>query len=80
MKCPFCGEPMTDGIIQSPQEINWHSGGRKRIVNAAWLYSDSLVLSERSFWRGSAVRAARCGLCRKIVIDYSDPASDLNHL
>lgn len=77
MRCPYCGDAMEAGVIQSAQEINWHPG-RRRVVNAAWLHPDSLVLSRRNFLKGSAVEAWMCRRCGKIIIDSADPRSDRN--
>ena len=44
----------------------------------AALYEGSVVLSELSFLRGSAVKAFLCRPCRKVIIDCADAQSDLN--
>ncbi len=69
---------MEIGVIQSPQEISWLKGGKKRFFGRAEFHEGSVVLSELSFWRGSVVTAHLCRECRKVVIDYSDERSDFN--
>ena len=29
MKCPYCGNEMEQGFIQSPQEISWKKGDKR---------------------------------------------------
>ena len=70
MNCPYCGDDMEKGIIQSAQEIAWQR--KRHILGAFWLHDGSVVLSPLSFFRGSAVAAYLCRECKKIVIDYSD--------
>jgi len=76
MKCPYCGEEMEAGVIQSPHEISWQD--KKHFLGRAEFHPGSVVLSELSFMKGSAVKANLCRKCEKIVIDYADETSDLN--
>lgn len=76
MKCPYCGEGMEIGVIQSSQEINWQE--KKHLFNRSDLYNSSVCLSERSFIKGSAVEAWLCRKCKKIIIDFSNEQSDFN--
>jgi len=78
MICPYCGNEMEQGLIQSPHEINWKPGGKRPVFGRAEFHEGSVVLSELSFLRGSAVEAFLCRACRKVIIDYSDAQSDLN--
>lgn len=79
MKCPYCEREMEQGVIQSPHEISWKKGVKRRLLGRASLHEGSVVLSELSFFRGSGVIAWLCRDCGKIVIDVSDEKSDLNH-
>lgn len=76
MKCPYCNEEMENGVIQSPHEISWKC--KKHIFGRAAFHEGSVVLSELSFLKGSAVRAFCCRKCEKIVIDYKNGDSDIN--
>ena len=78
MKCPFCDREMEKGIIQSPHEIAWLKGEKKHLFNRAALHDGSVILSELSLINGSAVTAYLCRDCEKVLIDYSDKASDYN--
>ena len=55
MLCPYCGKEMEKGLIQSPQELAWLKGEKRRLLSRAAFHKDSVVLSELSLLRGSAV-------------------------
>ena len=76
MKCPYCDNEMEQGVIQSPHEISWTD--KKHFFGRAQFHEGSVVLSELSFIKGSAVMAFCCKGCKKVIIDYNDPESDLN--
>ena len=76
MKCPYCGEEMEDGLIQSPQEIFWYK--KKRSFGISALYEDSIVLSKLALWKGSAIISYNCRKCEKLVIDYNGGYCDFN--
>ena len=78
LNCPYCGKEMERGVIQSQNELNWIKGEKRRFFGKASFYEDSVVLSEFSLLKNSAVIAHRCPDCQKIVIDYSDKTTDLN--
>lgn len=78
MKCPYCNKEMEEGIIQSPQEISWKKGIKRPVFGRAQFHEDSVVLSELSLMKGSAVVAFLCRECKKVIIDYSDEEADLN--
>ncbi len=79
MKCPYCNKEMEAGIIQSPHELCWKKGTKRPAFGRAMFHEGSVVLSKLSFMKGSAVLAYLCRSCSKVVIDYSDRTSDLNH-
>ena len=70
MNCPYCGKEMEKGVIQSPHEISWQK--KKSFIGRAMFHENSIVLSELSMLKGSAVIAYLCRDCQKIVIDYSE--------
>ena len=70
---------MEAGLIQSPHEISWKKGTKKHLFGRACLHEGSVVLSQLSFLKGSAVIAWLCRDCGKVVIDVNDEKSDLNH-
>lgn len=78
MNCPYCGKEMEKGLIESQHEINWKSGEKRKIFGASFFHKDSVILSELSFTKGSAVVAYLCRNCKKVLIDYADERSDFN--
>ena len=78
MNCPYCKNEMEKGLIQSPQEITFIKGDKRKFATSSFLNEDSVILSERSFIRGSATIAYLCRNCEKIIIDYKDGKNDLN--
>ena len=78
MKCPYCNNEMERGVIQSPQEISWKKGDKRPVFGRAFFHEGSVILSELSFMKGSAVTAFLCRECKKVIIDYSDENFDLN--
>lgn len=72
MKCPYCGNEMEQGFIQSPQEISWKKGDKRPFLGRAQFHEGSVILSELSFMKGSAVTAFLCRDCKKVIIDYLD--------
>ena len=78
MNCPYCNNEMLKGLIQSPQEISWLKGEKRKFCGRAEFHKDSVVLSELSFMKGSACIAYNCSNCKKIIIDYADGSMDLN--
>jgi hypothetical protein len=77
MVCPYCGNEMEKGLIQSPREIAWLKGEKKAFLGKAAFHSGSVILSESSILKGSAVAAYLCRNCQKVLIDYAEP-SELN--
>ena len=78
MKCPYCGNEMEQGFIQSPQEISWKKGDKRPLLGRAQFHEGSVILSGLSFMKGSAVTAFFFFFCKKVIIDYSDENADLN--
>ncbi len=79
MKCPYCSKEMEKGLIQSPQELAWLEGEKKHMISRASVYEGSVILSKFSYFKGSAVTAFLCRNCKKVLVDYADPASDFNN-
>ena len=51
---------------------------QKTFLGRAQFHEGSVILSELSFMKGSAVTAFLCRECKKVIIDYSDENADLN--
>ena len=74
MKCPYCGNEMELGLIQSPHEISWIEGKEKRNFPVARFHKGSVILCPltlKTFATGCSVRAFLCRSCEKVIIDYS---------
>lgn len=78
MICPYCGEEMEQGVIQSPHEISWKY--KKSLFGRAGFHKGSIVLSKLSMLKGSATIAHCCRKCQKIIIDYKDGNCDINQV
>ena len=76
MLCPYCGAEMEKGVIENQNEINWKR--KRHLFGNAQFHDGSVVLSELSFTKGSAVIAHLCRSCEKVIIDYKDGKSDFN--
>ncbi len=69
---------MEYGLIQSSNAIAWLKTEKRKFFYFPKLSPDSVTLSALSMLRGSAVVAYNCRECKKIIVDYGDPTSDLN--
>jgi len=78
MKCPYCEEEMELGLISSPHELSWKKDEKKPLFGRAEFHEGSVVLSELSVVKGSAVAAYLCRNCEKVIIDYSKENADFN--
>ena len=78
MKCPYCEKEMEQGFIQSPHEISGKKGDKRPLFDRAQFHEGSVILSELSFMKGSAVTAFLCRDCQKVIIDYSYENADFN--
>ena len=72
MKCPFCGEEMTPGVIQSRDGVYW-SREAGPMAALSWLNKDAITLADSgsSVFGGAAAEAFNCPRCKKIILDYS---------
>ena len=80
MKCPICGNEMEYCLIQSSSPVSWLKTKKRRFIYSPKLYEGSVSLAVADMFRGSAVVAYNCRDCKKVIIDYGDPKSDLNYV
>ena len=78
MNCPYCNKEMEVGTIQSPHELAWFKGEKRRFFGGSVLHRDAVTLSAPSLL-SSAVVAHLCRECKKLMIDLADEGSDLNN-
>ena len=68
MKCPFCDAEMELGYIQCRDGVTWTP--KKQLIAALSAFGkDSIPLQNGSSY--NSVHAYKCGMCRKVIIDYS---------
>ena len=73
MKCPYCGNEMELGLIESKYQIVWTKGKKRHFLKNVTFPKGSVVLDKfdlKSFVKGCAVKAFLCRSCKKVVIDY----------
>ena len=68
MKCPFCGEEMTPGVIQSRDGVYW-SREAGAVAALAGLKKDAITLADSgsSVFGGAAAEAFNCPRCKNII-------------
>ena len=66
-------------MITNYYEMTWYKAGKRgKLTVRPKNQEDSVLLSDMSLTRGSAVEAFLCRDCQKIIIDYTDGNCDLN--
>ena len=68
MICPYCGEEMTEGYIQSANQIYFNKGSKARFFAAGDLRSRNLT---RVSLRAPNIKAYLCENCQKIIVDIN---------
>lgn len=68
MICPYCGEEMVDGFIQSANQIYFNKGKRARFFAAGDLRSRNLT---KVSLRAPNLKSYLCENCQKIIVDVS---------
>ena len=61
MQCPYCGNEMEKGYLQSRDGIGW---GKKEVLIKAF----SELLAEKPL--GKTVETYNCRQCKKLIIEY----------
>ncbi|MDN6731872.1 MAG: PF20097 family protein [Atopostipes suicloacalis] len=65
MKCPYCGEEMAEGFVQSARNIFW-STQKKKVVFAPSKAED---ISIANGFNGASKESYFCRKCKKVIID-----------
>lgn len=68
MKCPFCGEEMKCGYLQSGRPFFWSEEKSSLFFMAG---QNDVAVSE-GFWNGCYAESDYCPNCKKIITSVSD--------
>ncbi len=68
MECPYCGDEMDKGVIQSAREIFW-SIKKKKVFFISDISNGDVSIAPFG-WSGSKAEAYLCKSCKKMIIDY----------
>ena len=71
MNCPYCGNEMTRGWVQSARKVLFTTTKKEGgfLINN----KNDVVLTANNFVNPSCI-AYLCGTCKKVVIDYAEKA------
>lgn len=69
MRCPYCGNKMKSGIVQSTGKIFFTTKEQKNSFLPDIAVDEEIVLSSHNWTRPTCI-AYHCIECRKVVIDY----------
>ena len=72
MKCPFCGNEMLTGVIQSGRQIFFTTTPHKFFFVPDGSSDDEFTLSTHNWTRPTAI-AYNCKNCEKVIVDYQTP-------
>ena len=70
MQCPYCGEEMTSGIVQSARRIFFTDKEQKNWLLPDVACKDEVLLTAHN-WTRPTCNAHNCTHCRKVIIDYA---------
>ena len=65
-ECPYCGNPMKRGFVQSSHQIYFNEG-KRRFFASGDLRSRNI--SRFDIIKAPSVKAAYCANCKKIILD-----------
>ena len=68
INCPFCGNEMEFGYVQSGDPITWRKTPAA-FGGFAWLTGEVLTL-DNSAYSGSLIEANRCKNCKIVMFSY----------
>ena len=71
MNCPYCGNEMTRGWVQSARKVLFTT--TKKEGSFLTNNKNDVVLTVNNFVNPSCI-AYLCGTCKKVVIDYAEKA------
>ena len=68
MRCPFCGNDMEKGLLQSGNMIVWV----KKKHYLSLLPRDGEVVLDRNYLTGASVPSWICKECKKVISEYTE--------
>ena len=71
MNCPYCGNEMSKGWVQSARRVLFTT--TKKESGFLFKAKGDVVLTTNNFIDPSCI-AYHCGTCKKVVIDYEEKA------
>lgn len=72
MRCPFCGNPMEKGFIQSGNLMVWV----KKKHHISLLPREGEVVLDRNYWSGATIPAHICKQCKKVIAEYEEECNN----
>lgn len=66
-RCPYCGQELEDGYIQSPSQIYFNRGSKARFFASGDL--SSIRISSFGVPRAPYIKAAYCDRCQKLIVN-----------
>lgn len=69
MDCPFCKEPLAEGLLQSSRAIIWDP---KPSAGMVMPYSDNAFYVANGRWKGNLIKSYYCDHCRVILTFRED--------
>lgn len=69
MNCPFCKEPLAEGLLQSSRAIIWDP---KPSAGMVMPYSDNAFYVANGRWKGNLIKSYYCDHCRVILTFRED--------
>ena len=69
MKCPYCGQEMIAGVVQSARQIFFTAKEHKFWFVPDAACSEEILLSARN-WTRPTCKAQHCQSCKKVIVDY----------
>lgn len=65
MKCPFCGNEMSEGTLSSGRYIQWKTTDEQTGKKQEYLLA-------KSYMSGAKMEGCLCPYCRKLILDIPE--------
>jgi hypothetical protein len=73
MTCPYCGNEMKEGTVQSASTLSWYPLGYSNPKFSRWSIGKNAVLLAKAglFTDWAQAESFYCSVCNKIIIDLN---------